>query len=62
MGYKETEEELNWCQQTINKDLPLHPMYELHYLVAYMKQELIRLADLNDEYESYLREKENGRS
>ena len=56
MGYKETEEELNWCQQT-TKDSSLHPMYELIYLVAYMKQELIRLTSLNDKYESYLKEK-----
>lgn len=57
----ENIEELNWCQQ-ITKDSSLHPMYELHYLVAYMKQELIRLTELNDKYESYLKEKEDGRS
>lgn len=55
----ETEEELKWCQQT-TKDSSLHPMYELHYLVEFMKQEVLRLADLNDEYEAYLKEKKNG--
>ena len=54
-----TEKELDWCQQT-TKDSSLHPMYELHYLVAYMKQELIRLTDLNDKYESFLKEIKNG--
>lgn len=59
-----TEKELNWCQQTTN-DSYLHPMIELHALVNFMTQELLRLADLNDEYEAYLKhlkEKENGRS
>lgn len=55
-----TEKELSWCQQTTKEDFSSHPIFELHALVNFMKQELIRLADLNDEYESYLKEKENG--
>lgn len=58
MGYKETEDELNWCQHTTNDSL-LHPMTELCHLVEFMKQELIRLADLNDKYEAYLKEIKN---
>lgn len=57
MRYKETEE-LNWCQQT-TKDSSLLPMLKLHQLIAYMTQELVRLTELNDNYESYLKEKEN---
>lgn len=57
MRYKETEE-LNWCQQT-TKDSSSLPMQKLHQLIAYMTQELIRLTELNDKYESYLKEKEN---
>ena len=60
MRYKEPEE-LNWCQQT-TKDSSLLPMQKLHQLIAYMTQELVRLTELNDNYESYLKEKENGRS
>ena len=60
MRYKETEE-LNCCQQT-TKDSSLLPMQKLHQLIAYMTQELVRLTELNDNYESYLKEKENGRS
>lgn len=56
-----TEKELSWCQHTTN-DSYVHPMFELHALINFMKQELIRLADLNDKYESYLKEKEDGRS
>ena len=55
MRYKKTEEELNWCQQT-TKDSSLLPMQKLHQLIAYMTQELVRLTDLNDEYESFLKE------
>ena len=60
---KPTEKELSWCQQTTKEDFSSHPMFELHALINFMKQELIRLADLNDEYEAYvkhLNEKENG--
>ena len=57
MRYKETEE-LNWCQQT-TKDSSSLPMQKLHQLIAYMTQELVRLTELNDKYESYLKEKEN---
>lgn len=60
MKYKEPEE-LNWCQQT-TKDSSSLPMQKLHQLIAYMTQELVRLTELNDKYESYLKEKENGRS
>ena len=52
MRYKETEE-VNWCQQT-TKDSSLFP---IHQLIAYMTQELIRLSELNDKYEAYLKEK-----
>lgn len=55
MVYKETEEELNWCQQT-TKDSYSLPMQNLHQLISYMTQELIRLTELNDEYESFLKE------
>ena len=57
MRYKEPEE-LNWCQQT-TKDSSSLPMQKLHQLIAYMTQELVRLTELNDKYESYLKEKEN---
>lgn len=57
MRYKEPEE-LNWCQQT-TKDSSSLPMQKLHQLIAYMTQELVRLTELNDNYESYLKEKEN---
>ena len=57
MRYKEPEE-LNWCQQT-TKDSFLLPMQKLHQLIAYMTQELVRLTELNDNYESYLKEKED---
>ena len=57
MRYKETEE-VNWCQQT-TKDSSSLPMQKLHQLIAYMTQELVRLTELNDKYESYLKEKEN---
>lgn len=60
MRYKEPEE-LNWCQQT-TKDSSSLPMQKLHQLIAYMTQELVRLTELNDKYESYLKEKENDRS
>lgn len=59
MRYKETEE-LNWCQQT-TKDSSSLPIQKLHQLIAYMTQELVRLTELNDKYESYLKEKENGK-
>ena len=58
MRYKETEDNLNWCQQTTNVSSSL-PMQRLHQLIAYMTQELVRLTELNDNYESYLKEKEN---
>ena len=61
MRYKKTEDDLNWCQQT-TKDSSFLPMQKLHQLIAYMTQELVRLTELNDKYESYLKEKENGRS
>ena len=56
MKYKETEDDLNWCQQTTKISSSL-PMQRLHQLIAYMTQELVRLTDLNDKYESYLKEK-----
>lgn len=56
MRYKETEDNLNWCQQT-TKDSSSLPMQKLHQLIAYMTKELIRLTELNDKYESYLKEK-----
>ena len=59
MKYKETEDDLNWCQQTTKISSSL-PMQRLHQLIAYMTQELVRLTELNDKYESYLKEKENG--
>ena len=59
MRYKETEE-LNWCQQTTNVSSSL-PMQKLHQLIAYMTRELVRLTELNDNYEAYLKEKENGK-
>ena len=58
MRYKETEDDLNWRQQT-TKDSSLFPTQNLHQLIAYMTQELVRLTELNDKYESYLKEKEN---
>ena len=61
MRYKKIEDDLNWCKQTTNVSSSL-PMQKLHQLIAYMTQELIRLTELNDKYESYLKEKENGRS
>ena len=61
MRYKEIEDNLNWCQQT-TKDSSSLPMQKLHQLIAYMTQELVRLTELNDNYEAYLKEKENGRS
>ena len=60
MRYKETEDDLNWCQQTTNVSSSL-PMQKLHQLIAYMTQELVRLTELNDNYEAYLKEKENGK-
>ena len=57
MRYKETEE-LNWCQQTTNVSSSL-PMQKLHQLISYMTQELVRLTELNDNYEAYLKEKNN---
>ena len=61
MRYKKIEYDLNWCQQT-TKDSSSLPMQKLHQLITYMTQELVRLTELNDKYESYLKEKENGRS
>ena len=58
MRYKETEDNLNWCKQT-TKDSSSLPMQKLHQLIAYMTQELVRLTELNDKYESYLKEKED---
>ena len=58
MKYKETEDKLSWCQQT-TKDSYSLPMQNLHQLISYMTQELIRLTELNDKYESYLKEKED---
>ena len=58
MRHKETEDNLNWCQQTTNVSSSL-PMQRLHQLIAYMTQELVRLTELNDKYESYLKEKSN---
>lgn len=60
MKYKETEDDLNGCQQTTNVSSSLL-MQRLHQLIAYMTQELVRLTELNDKYESYLKEKENGK-
>lgn len=60
MGYKETEDELNWCKKN-TKDTYIHPMFELHALVNFMRQEVIRLTDLNNEYETYLKEVKNGK-
>lgn len=56
--YKEIGDNLNWCQQT-TKDSSSLPMLKLHQLIAYMTQELVRLTELNDKYESYLKEKED---
>ena len=56
MRYKETEDDLKWCKQT-TKDSFSFSMEKLHQLIAYMTQELIRLTELNDKYESYLKEK-----
>ena len=61
MRYKETEDDLKWCKQT-TKDSFLLPMQRLHQLIAYMSQELVRLTELNDNYESYLKEKEDGKN
>lgn len=61
MNYKETEDDLKWCKQT-TKDSYSLPMQNLHQLIAYMTQELVRLTELNDKYESYLKEKENGKN
>ena len=61
MRYKKIEDNLSWCQQT-TRDSSSLPMQKLHQLIAYMTQELVRLTDLNDKYESYLKDKENGRS
>ena len=58
MRYKKIEDNLNWCQQT-TKDSSFLPMQKLHQLIAYMTQELVRLTELNDKYESYLKEKED---
>ena len=58
MRYKKIEDDLNWCQQT-TKDSSLLPTQKLHQLIAYMTQELVRLTELNDKYESYLKEKED---
>lgn len=58
MKYKEIEDNLKWCQQT-TKDSSSLPMQKLHQLIAYMTQELVRLTELNNKYESYLKEKEN---
>lgn len=58
MRYKEIGDNLNWCQQTTNVSSSL-PMQKLHQLIAYMTQELVRLTELNDKYESYLKEKED---
>ena len=58
MRHKETEDDLKWCQQTTNVSSSL-PMQRLHQLIAYMTQELVRLTELNDKYESYLKEKED---
>ena len=58
MRYKEIEDNLNWCQQTTQDSSSL-PMQKLHQLIAYMTQELVRLTELNDKYEAYLKEKEN---
>ena len=56
MRYKKIEDDLKWCHQT-TKDSSLLPMQKLHQLIAYMTQELVRLTELNDKYESYLKEK-----
>lgn len=61
MRYKETEDDLKWCKQT-TKDSSSLPMQKLHQLIAYMSQELVRLTELNDNYESYLKEKEDGKN
>ena len=58
MRYKKIEDDLKWCQQTTNVSSSL-PMQRLHQLIAYMTQELVRLTELNDKYESYLKEKED---
>ena len=56
MRYKEIEDNLNWCQQTTQDSSSL-PMQKLHQLISYMTQELVRLTELNDNYEAYLKEK-----
>lgn len=58
MRYKEIGDNLNWCQQTTQDSSSL-PMQKLHQLIAYMTQELVRLTELNDNYESYLKEIKN---
>lgn len=59
MGYKETEDELNWCKAS-TRDTDLHPVFELCALVNFMKKELVKLANLNNEYESFLKGVKNG--
>ena len=58
MRYKKIEDDLKWCQQT-TKDSSSLSMQKLHQLIAYMTQELVRLTELNDKYEAYLKEKED---
>lgn len=50
-------EEKNSMKNT--EDSSSLPMQKLHQLIAYMTQELVRLTELNDKYESYLKEKED---
>jgi hypothetical protein len=56
---KVTNDELNWCKAS-TRDTDLHPEFELCALVGFMKQELIKLANLNNEYESFLKEVKDG--
>lgn len=56
---KVTNDELNWCKQS-TRDADPHPMFELYALINFMKQELTRLANLNNEYESFLKGVKNG--
>lgn len=56
---KVTNDELNWCKAS-TRDTYIHPMFELCALVDFMKQELVKLANLNNEYESFLKEVKNG--
>lgn len=55
----EEKETNNPFQDYTNRKEFYSPMFELHYLVEFMKQELVKLANLNNEYESFLKEIKN---